>query len=244
MKGFQVPGLEGAVAVVTGGRAGIGAAIAAELRDQGARVTVFDVAPPQEENRLDSVSYVECDVRAPGSVDAAFAAVEAANGPVSHLVNNAGVLRQNAFEDQSETDWDTILRVNLTGMMLCCRRALPAMRQARSGRIVCIGSSAGRAGGGPGLAAYAASKAGVLSLTKSLAKEYAPFGVTVNAVAPAAIDTEMIKDLAGFTPETAIPLGRLGKPEEVATAVAFLCSSAASFMTGEVMDVNGGMLID
>jgi len=243
-KGFRLPGLDGRVAAVTGGAQGIGLAIALLLADQGARVFALDVRLPDEADRVPGLGYVQCDVGDEASVNAAFSEIERLSAPVEILVINAGVLRQSGFEEITISDWDLTLRVNLTAAMMCSQRVLPAMRAAGYGRVVCIGSSAGKQGGGPGLAAYAASKAGILSLTKSLAKEYSRFGVTVNAIAPAAIETEMIRDLAGFSGTDAIPLGRLGQPDEIAAAVAFLSSAAAAFITGEILDVNGGMIID
>jgi NAD(P)-dependent dehydrogenase (short-subunit alcohol dehydrogenase family) len=244
LDGFRLPGIRGRNAIVTGGAQGIGSAIAQLLSDQGANVHVLDITLPEKDARNKSFNYIRCDVADVTSVDAAFAEVETAHGGVSILINNAGVLRQSPFEEITQTDWDLTFKVNLTAAMVCCQRALPSMRETGFGRVVFIGSSAGKAGGGPGLAAYAASKAGVMSLAKSLAKEYSHYGVTVNAVAPAAIATEMIRDLSGFPGGQALPVGRLGQPDEVAAAVAFLCSNAAAFITGEILDVNGGMIID
>lgn len=243
-EGFRLPGLSDRTAVVTGGARGIGLEVARVLADQGARTYVLDITLPEVEARDIGLHYVRCDIGDRPSVEAAFDSIEAESDPVSILVNNAGVLRQSPLEEITEADWDLTLRINLTAAMVCCRRALPAMRDGGYGRVVCVGSSAGKAGGGPGLTAYAASKAGVLSLAKSLAKEYARYGVTVNAVAPAAIETEMIRDLSGFSGAEALPVGRLGQPDEIAAAVAFLCSDAAAFITGEVLDVNGGLIID
>ncbi|WP_249010655.1 SDR family NAD(P)-dependent oxidoreductase [Conexibacter sp. DBS9H8] len=238
---LSLPGMEGRVAVVTGARQGIGAEIARELRRQGARVVVFDVAAP-DDAAIEGCRFVHCDVGDEATVERAFADVEAVEGLVSILVNNAGILRRAAVVDQNLASWDEILRVNLTGGMLCSRRALPAMQRERYGRIVFIGSSAGQSGGYGLLSAYGASKAGVMGFAKWLATENAEYGITCNVVAPAAIDTEMLADVTGF--EKAIPVGRMGTPADVAAAVTFLCSTAAGYMTGEVMDVNGGYLMD
>jgi 3-oxoacyl-[acyl-carrier protein] reductase len=243
MSGFDVPGLAGAVTVVTGGGGGIGAGITSELCRQGADVFVLDVRPPASGDQVAGARYLECDVADEQSIGAAFATVEDEAGVPTILVNNAGVIHQSAFEEQSRAAWDRVIGINLTGVMLCCRRALPGMRKAGHGRVVSIGSSAGHTGGSLGLAAYGASKAGLHGLTKALAKEYAQHRVTVNAVAPAAIDTDMIKDLHNRPSPEAMPLGRYGTPDDVASAVAFLCSSVAGFITGSIVDVNGGLLV-
>jgi 2-hydroxycyclohexanecarboxyl-CoA dehydrogenase len=235
---IQVDGLDGRVAVVTGAAQGIGRAIAETLAANGAKVAAFDLEAPQ----LDRILGVACDVSDEGAVETAFAQVEAELGEVSVLVLNAGIYPIVPFEETTREIWDRTMAINLTGAFLCARRALPAMREAGYGRIVGIGSSAGKAGGKRSVAAYAASKAGVMTLMKSIANEYAKHGITANALAPALIDTPMIantRDLVNL-----IPVGRFGKPEEVAALVAFLCSEHAAYMTGEVTDINGGFLID
>jgi NAD(P)-dependent dehydrogenase (short-subunit alcohol dehydrogenase family) len=234
----QLDGIEGRVALVTGGGRGIGRRIAETLRDQGARVADGDLAAPE----VDGILGVDLDVTSEASVDAAFARVEAELGPVELLVLNAGIYVVEPFEETSPESWRRTIDVNLTGAFLCARRALPAMREAGYGRIVALGSSAGKTGGKRHAAAYGASKGGIMVMTKSIASEYAEHGITANALAPALIDTEMIAglpDMSGM-----IPVGRLGKPEEVAAVVAFLCSTQAAYITGEVVDVNGGFLID
>jgi len=185
---------------------------------------------------------VELDVRSESSVGDAFAVVERELGPVELLVRNAGILISEPLPAVTLERWQQQLEVNLTGAFLCARRALPVMQQAGYGRIVAVGSSAGKTGGGVAAAAYAASKAGVMSLAKSIAKEYAASGIRSNAVAPALIDTEMIKGIGDL--RSLIPLGRYGTPQEVADVVAFLCSDHSNFITGEVVDVNGGFVID
>lgn len=235
---IQVEGLQDRVAVVTGAAQGIGRAIAETLAANGANVAAFDLEAPQHEGILG----VACDVSDEGAVGAAFDRVEAELGQVSVLVLNAGIYPIVPFEETTRELWDRTMAINLTGAFLCARRALPAMREAGYGRIVGIGSSAGKAGGKRSVAAYAASKAGVMTLMKSIANEYAKYGITANALAPALIDTPMIantRDLVNL-----IPVGRFGKPEEVAALVAFLCSEHAAYMTGEVTDINGGFLID
>ena len=235
---MKLDGIEGRVALVTGGGRGIGRAIAETLRDQGARVADGDLEAPE----VEGVLGVELDVTRADSVDTAFARVESELGPVELLVLNAGVYVVEPFEETSLESWQRTLDVNLTGAFLCAKRALPAMRERRFGRIVAIGSSAGKTGGKKHAAAYGASKAGIMVLAKAIASEYAEHGITANALAPALIDTDMaagIRDLVGL-----IPVGRLGKPEEVAGVVAYLCSEQAGYITGEVIDVNGGFLID
>jgi 3-oxoacyl-[acyl-carrier protein] reductase len=237
---LRMPGFEGRIAVVTGGGRGIGRAVTERLLEQGAVVAVLDLSDPGDLPA--GARFVACDVSDEASVDRAFATVESELGPATILVNNAGILSAQSIQDTGLDVWNRILAVNLTGAFLCVRRALGSMRDAGYGRVVTIGSSAGKTGGYKHLAAYAASKAGVMSLARSVATEHASAGITSNAVAPAAIDTEMISDLTGF--EEHIPVGRLGTPDDVATAVVYLCSEAAGYVTGEVMDVNGGYLID
>ena len=235
---MRLDGIEGRVALVTGGGRGIGQSIAETLRDQGARAAAGDLVAPVH----DGVLGVELDVTSPDSVEAAFARVEEELGPVELLVLNAGIYVVEPFEQTSLESWRRTIDVNLTGAFLCAKRALPAMRQAGFGRIVAIGSSAGKTGGKKHAAAYGASKAGIMVLAKSIASEYAEHGITANALAPALIDTDMaagIRDLVHL-----IPVGRLGRPEEVAAIVAYLCSTPAAYITGEVIDVNGGFLVD
>ena len=155
---------------------------------------------------------------------------------------NAGVLIARPLEDTPPADWRRLIDVNLYGAYLCARRVLPGMREAGFGRVVVVGSSAGKTGGGTASAAYSASKAALMTFAKSIAKEYAAHGVLSNAVAPALIDTEMLAGVEDLRER--IPLKRYGRVEEVADVVAFLCSSHASFITGEIVDVNGGFVMD
>jgi NAD(P)-dependent dehydrogenase (short-subunit alcohol dehydrogenase family) len=235
---LQLNGVEGRVALITGAGRGIGRCIAETLRDLGARTAAGDLQSPV----VNGVLGVALDVSDERSVEQAFDKVEREWGAVELLVLNAGIMVAQPFGEVTVEAWRRQIEVNLTGAFLCVRRALPAMVDARSGSIVAVGSSAGKTGGGVAAAAYSASKAGLMTLSKSIAKEYARHGIRSNAVAPALIDTDMIKDIPDLRGQ--VPLGRYGTAQEVADVVAFLCSDHSSFMTGEVVDVNGGFVID
>ena len=235
---IQVEGLDGRIAVVTGAGRGIGQRIAEVLAGNGARVAGLDLEAPQH----DGILGIACDVSDEHAIEAAFLTVEQKLGAVSVLVLNAGIFPIVPFEETTRELWDRTMAINLTGAFLCARRALPAMREAGYGRIVGMGSSAGKAGGARSVAAYAASKAGLMTLMKSIAQEYAAHGITANALAPTLIDTPMIANTRDLI--SRIPVGRFGTVDEVASLVAFLCSSHAGYITGEVTDINGGFLID
>jgi NAD(P)-dependent dehydrogenase (short-subunit alcohol dehydrogenase family) len=239
---MRLDGIEGRVALVTGGSRGIGRCIAETLRDLGARVANGDI----DAEAVDGVLSVTLDVSDEASVEAAFTQIESELGPVELLVLNAGILSKASLEDTTSADWRRMLEVNLTGPFLCARRAVGAMREAGYGRIVAIGSSAGITGAGaapPALSAYAASKAGVMALAKSIALEYAAHGITANALAPTLIDTGMLASVPDDF-RRVIPVGRYGRPEEIAALTAFLCSGHAGYITGEIVDINGGFLVD
>ena len=239
---MQLDGIEGRVAVVTGGSRGIGRKMVERFRELGARTVALDLEPEE----IDGVLSIATDVADEASVDRAIAEVEGALGAPQLVVLNAGVLHKSPIEEHSLSDWQHVLDVNLTGPFLCARRVLGGMRAAGYGRLVIIGSSAGVNGAGaapPALPAYAASKAGAMALAKSIALEYAEHGVTANALAPTLIDTGMLSTLTTDFRST-IPLGRYGRPEEVADLAVFLCSGHAGYITGEVVDINGGYLID
>lgn len=235
---IQVEGLAGRVAVVTGAGRGIGQRIAEVLAGNGARVAALDLEAPAH----DGILGIACDVSDEAAVDAAFTRVEQELGPASVVVLNAGIFPIVPFEETTRELWDRTLAINLTGAFLCARRALPGMRERGYGRVIGIGSSAGKAGGARSVAAYAASKAGVMTLMKSIANEYAKHGITANALAPALIDTPMIANTRDLV--SRIPVGRFGTTDEVASLVAFLASEHAGYITGEVTDINGGFLID
>lgn len=239
---MQLDGIEGRVAVVTGGSRGIGRKMVERFRELGARTVALDLEPEE----IDGVLSLATDVADEASVDRAIAEVEGTLGAPQLVVLNAGVLHKSPIEEHSLSDWQRVLDVNLTGPFLCARRVLCGMRMAGYGRLVIIGSSAGVNGAGaapPALPAYAASKAGAMALAKSIALEYAEHGVTANALAPTLIDTGMLSTLTTDFRST-IPLGRYGRPEEVADLAVFLCSGHAGYITGEVVDINGGYLID
>jgi 3-oxoacyl-[acyl-carrier protein] reductase len=201
-------------------------------------VAAIDLTAPDHPGILG----VAADVRSEEAVDRAFSEIESALGAAEVLVLNAGVFVIEPLEATTLASWQRTIDVNLTGAFLCARRALPAMREAGYGRVVAIGSSAGLTGGSKDAGAYAASKAGVMTLAKSIASEYARAGITANALAPALIDTEMIGSMPDMHDK--VPIGRLGEAQEVADLVAFLSSSHAAFITGEVVDINGGFLIN
>ncbi len=243
-------GLEGKVAIVTGAARGIGRAIAETLAQRGAAVLVSDLACAQIEEtasalRAAGADAIACEVdvsdtRAVGGmVDRALAQW----GHLDVLVNNAGITKDALILRMKDEDWEAVLSVNLKGTFNCMRAALPAMSKQRRGRVVNIASVVG-ATGNAGQANYAASKAAVIGLTKTAAREYAGRGVTVNAVAPGFIETAMTSALPAGVREDLmrqIPARRLGTVSDVAHAVAFLASDEAAYITGHVLHVNGGM---
>lgn len=245
--------LQDKVAVVTGASRGIGRAIALELARRGASVVVnynrsaeaaHEVVSAIEEEGGQALA-VQADV---SELEQAATLVKAAIdtfGTIDILVNNAGTTRDRLLMMMSEDDWDVVLRTNLKGVFNCCKAAARKMMRQRSGRIISISSVSGIVGQG-GQTNYAASKAGVIGLTKSLAKELGPRNITVNAVAPGFVPTALTNDLSEEMKEKAreaTPLGRMGRPEEIAYAVAFLASDLAGFITGEVLTVDGGLVM-
>ncbi len=239
--------LSGKTAYITGASGGIGGEIAKKLHAAGCRVALFwhsdEAAAALAETLGEGAAAFRCDVADFASVDSAFAEAEAALGAADILVNNAGAALFGLLQDCADADFDRVVGVNLKGVFNCCKRALPAMISAKSGAIVNISSMWGVAGASCE-AVYSASKAGVVGLTKALAKEVGPSGITVNCVAPGVIDTKMN---ARLTPETKAslaaetPLGRIGTPADVADAVAFLADAA--FITGQTLGVDGGFIL-
>jgi 3-oxoacyl-[acyl-carrier protein] reductase len=222
---------DGGCALVTGGSRGIGAAIARRLRDDGWTVATL--------SRNGNGADVRADVSDPEQVAAAFAEVHERFGPVLALVNNAGVREDGLAIRMSADDWERVVDVNLNGAFHCTRRALDDMLKARFGRIVNV-SSIVAVHGNPGQANYAAAKAGLLGFTRTIAREMARKGITCNAVAPGVIETDMTEGVADDL-KAAVPAGRVGQPEEVAAAVAFLVSDDAAYVNGATLAVDGGL---
>ena len=245
--------LKGEIALVTGASRGIGLAIALELGRQGATV----VGTATSQNGADNIGKVLAEHQVQGrgavlnvtdtaSIEALLKDMEAKGGMPSILVNNAGITRDNLLLRMSEDEWDAILDTNLKSVFRMTKACLRAMTKARKGRIISISSVVG-ATGNPGQVNYAAAKAGIVGFTKALAREVGSRNITVNAVAPGFIDTDMTRALPDAAREgllKQIPLGRLGSPEDIAAAVAFLTSPAAGYITGVTLHVNGGMFMN
>jgi len=239
------------VAIVTGASRGIGRAIALRLAAQGATV-IAGARGTNAQAVVDEITAaggrataVALDITDPASVDAAVAATLAAHQRIDILVNNAGITKDQLMLRMKRDDWNAVIDTNLTGAYTCVQAVLKTMVKQRAGRIISITSVVGQAGNA-GQVNYAASKAGLIGMTKALALEVASRGITVNAVAPGLIDTDMTKGISeGAQEEWAakIPLKRLGTPDDIATAVTFLASDEASYITGQVLAVNGGMYL-
>jgi 2-hydroxycyclohexanecarboxyl-CoA dehydrogenase len=244
------------VAVVTGGASGIGLGVARQLAADGHDVAVLDRNGPAAADAAHQVEgagtralAVKVDVAERPSVDAAFERIRAELGPVGILVTSAGIEAFDALGDITPEKWDRIIAVNLTGTFSCVQAAVSDMVAAGWGRIVTISSSSAQSGA-PRMAHYVASKGGVIGLTKALAVDLARSGVTVNTVSPAIVDTPMARsaEAAGDFPgidvvAPMVPLDRAGTPEDIAAACSFLCSAGASYITGQLIGVNGGMNI-
>lgn len=244
--------LENRVAIITGAARGIGAATAERMGKEGARVAVVDI-DLTEANAVvetiraaggDAVAF-ECDVAQPAKVEALVASVTAHFGRLDILVNNAGICPRISIEDMTESMFDKMININLKSIFFLSRAAGEAMK-ADGGRIINLSSTGGRVGGIFNATVYGATKAGILAMTKSFARHYAPYRILVNAVAPGAVETRMMTILPDTTLKNVIeaaPLERLADPSEIANVIVFLGSNEASWITGATLDVNGGTLM-
>jgi 3-oxoacyl-[acyl-carrier protein] reductase len=242
----------GQVVVVTGGARGIGKAVAQTFADRGASVVIADsdVAAMQEiaGNLKDSRGVaVQTDVSSESSVMKLYALIREGFGRVDVVVNNAGIFKVTPIFDITADEWDKIMAVNLRGTFLMCREALRLMKEQKSGKIINIASTAGKTGGANAGAHYAASKAAIICFTKSLALQAAPYKINVNAVSPGPTETDLTAawgDTTNAALAEKIPWKEFAKPQDIADAVVFLASAKARYITGEILDVNGGMVMD
>jgi len=247
--------LEGRVALVTGAGKGIGKAIALAFAREQSHVVINDICPNQElKDVVSEISAygvkglpIQADVSKFEQVKDMIGHIERTFQRLDILVNNAGIIRRGTIETVTEDEWDQVIRVNLKGTFNCSKAAVDIMKRQRRGKIINVSSIAGKMGDITSAPGYGPSKAAIDALTKTLARQLAQYGINVNAVAPHAIETEMSAQWSEEKRKSiieAIPLKRLGKPEDVAEAVVFLASDKASFITGEILDINGGFLMD
>lgn len=245
--------LKDRVAIITGAGRGIGKAMAVKFAAEGASVVVADINIERATETATQIraagGYAEAvrtDVTNASSIAKMVKHTLECHGKIDILVNNAGILSSTAFEDITEREWDAVIDTNLKSVFLCCQAVIGNMQANHFGRIINMSSNAGRDGGIKTSLAYSASKAGVIGFTRGLAKRMAAFGITCNSIAPGTTNSEM---LMNFTPEmieslkAGIPVGRLGEPEDYAELACLICSDTGSFMTGAVIDINGGLFI-
>lgn len=246
--------LAGQVAVVTGGSGGIGAAIVRLMAQSGATVISADLRIV-DTSPTSNIRYAELDVTSVKSIESVFAQTALEFGRIDILVNVAGIISQGPAASITESQWDQVMDVNLKGTFFCCQTVAPLMKRQKYGRIINLGSVLGKNGGNPrpwlepkeqdkaGSVAYGVTKAGVHAMTAYLAKEFAAFGITVNSIAPGPIASSMTQEFPASL-KALVPVGRMGTAEEVAEAALFLASPLSSFITGETLDINGGLWND
>lgn len=245
----------GKVALVTGSGRGIGKAIALALAERGADIVINDLDMDNAAHTVEEIKAlgrkaiaIKADVSSEIEVEEMVKECMNQFGRIDILVNNAGLISTKLLQETTVQDWDRIMSINLKGVFLCTKAVYPYMMDQKSGKIINIASVAGKRGGGLfGKSAYSASKGGVISFTKAVAREAGEFGINVNAVTPGFTDTEMVTGMSQDQRESvinSIPMRRAGKPEDIAKAVCFLASSDSDYISGEIMDVDGGIMMD
>ena len=241
--------LKDKIIIVTGGNRGIGKTIVEKLASQGAKVFSFDIAIPEnirdsfDQNLINNIDFFKVNVTDFDSINSAVSEIIKKEGRIDILVNNAGITKDNLIIRMSENDWDAVIDINLKGTFLCCKAIAKTMMSQRSGKIINIGSIVGTIGNA-GQVNYSSSKAGVIGLTKSLARELSSRNILVNCIAPGYVNTDMTNKLNAEQKDyfvKNIPLGRVAQPEEIADVAVFLASSASNYITGQVIHVDGGL---